>query len=386
MSLEELIKKKRPNISDNTLKSYVNCLKKIKSDLKIEGELKNATFLHDTDKLIEYIDNHKKITTKKNKLTCIIVGLDADKDFKNKYKTIEIYQKLLKSLNDDYNMFLSTQTKTATQRKNWIEYEELVNIANNLVNSVKKYKTRDDLNKLEMSELQNAVLLKTHLVFPIRNDLSEVKIINNIDYEKLTEKERLKHNWLLKTGKKMKLIFNNFKNAKRLGSKEYDVPRNLVNLYNIWFKFNKSDNFLVSKKDMKSKITSNNQTKYFNSIFKKDMKSKITSNNQTKYFNSIFKPYYPDKKISSSLIRHIVISYFAEKNNEPTIAEEQAKEKEVEDKYMHSSAVNKMYRKVDKDDKKEEPKEEIKEVNIIVEEKPKKKPKTKKVKKVKKAE
>lgn len=365
MSLEELIKKKRPNISDNTLKSYVNCLKKIKSDLKIEGELKNATFLHDTDKLIEYIDNHKKITTKKNKLTCIIVGLDADKDFKNKYKTIEIYQKLLKSLNDDYNMFLSTQTKTATQRKNWIEYEELVNIANNLVNSVKKYKTRDDLNKLEMSELQNAVLLKTHLVFPIRNDLSEVKIINNIDYEKLTEKEQLKHNWLLKTGKKMKLIFNNFKNAKRLGSKEYDVPRNLVNLYNIWFKFNKSDNFLVSKKDMKSKIT---------------------SNNQTKYFNSIFKPYYPDKKISSSLIRHIVISFFAEKNGEPTIAEEKAKEKEVEDKYMHSSAVNKMYRKVDKDEKKEEPKEEIKEVNIIVEEKPKKKPKTKKVKKVKKAE
>ena len=210
-----------------------------------------------------------------------------------------------------------------------------------------------------MSELQNAVLLKTHLVFPIRNDLSEVKIINNIDYEKLTEKEQLKHNWLLKTGKKMKLIFNNFKNAKRLGSKEYDVPRNLVNLYNIWFKFNKSDNFLVSKKDMSSKIT---------------------SNNQTKYFNSIFKPYYPDKKISSSLIRHIVISHFAE--GEPTIHEEQAKEKEVEDKYMHSSAVNKMYRKVDKDEKKEDdkPKEEIKEVNIIVDEKPK----VKKVKKVKK--
>jgi hypothetical protein len=359
MSLRELIKQKRPNISDTSLKSYVNCLIKIKKDLGFDDSLKNTEFLHDTKKVIEYINKHEKITTKKNKLTCIIVGLDADKKYKFKKRDIEIYQSLLQTLNDEYTQFLSTQTKTATQKKNWIEYEELVNIANDLVNIVKKYKTRENLNKLEMSQLQNAVLLKTHLVFPIRNDLSEVKIIHNIDYEKLTENEKLNHNWLLKTGKKMKFIFNNFKNAKKIGSKEYDVPRNLVNLYNIWFKFNKSDNFLVSKKDMSSKIT---------------------SNNQTKYFNSIFKPYYPDKSISSSLIRHIVISYYAEKNGEPTIAEEQIKAKEVENKYMHSTAVNKIYRKVDKDDKDDKPKEEIKEVNIIVDEKPK----VKKVKKVKK--
>jgi hypothetical protein len=366
MSLRELIKQKRPNISDTSLKSYVNCLIKIKKDLGFDDSLKNAEFLHDTKKVIEYINKHEKITTKKNKLTCIIVALDADKKYKFKKRDIDIYQSLLQTLNDEYTQFLSTQTKTATQKKNWIEYEELVIIANDLVNIVKKYKTRDNLNKLEMSQLQNAVLLKTHLVFPIRNDLSEVKIIHNIDYEKLTENEKLNHNWLLKTGKKMKFIFNNFKNAKKIGSKEYDVPRNLVNLYNIWFKFNKSDNFLVSKKDMSSKIT---------------------SNNQTKYFNSIFKPYYPDKSISSSLIRHIVISHYAEKNGEPTIAEEKEKEKEIENKYMHSTAVNKIYRKVDKDDKntddkKEEPKEEIKEVNIIVDEKPKKKLKTKNVKKV----
>ena len=329
MSLQELIKTKRPNIADSTLKSYVNCLRKIKKDLKLDGELKNAEFLHDTEHVIKYINGHDKITTKKNKLTCIIVALDADKDYKHKHRDIEIYQTLLKSLNEDYNLFLSSQTKTITQRKNWIEYDELVTIANNLVNSVKKYKTRDDLNKLEMSELQNAVLLKTHLVFPIRNDLSEVRIITNNDYEKLTEPQKIENNWLIKSNKKMKFIFNNFKNAKRIGSKEYDLPRNLVNLYNIWFKFNKSNNLLVSKKDMKSKIN---------------------SNNQTKYFNAIFKPYYPDKKISSSLIRHIVISHFAE--GEPTIAEEKEKEKAIEDKYMHSSAINKTYRKVDKDEKK----------------------------------
>ena len=365
MTLLELIKTKRPNIADSTIKSYINCLKKIKSDLKLDGDLKNADFLHDTDNVLKYINNHEKITTKKNKLTCIIVALDADKEFKNKHKTIEIYQNLLKSLNEEYNLFLSLQTKTATQKKNWIEYDELIGIANNLVNTVKKYKTRDTLNKLEMSELQNAILLKTHLVFPIRNDLSEVKIIDNNDYEKLNETEQLEHNWLVKNNKKMMFIFHNFKNAKKIGTKTYEVPRNLINLYNIWFKFNKSEWLLVSKKDNKSKIN---------------------SNNQTKYFNSLFQSYYPDKKIGSSLIRHIVISHFAEINNEPTIAEEKAKAKEIENKYMHSSAVNKMYRKIDKDDKKTEIKKEnteiiepVEEINEIIE-KPKKPKKTKKEK------
>ena len=113
MSLQELIKTKRPNIADSTLKSYVNCLRKIKKDLKLDGELKNAEFLHDTEHVIKYINGHDKITTKKNKLTCIIVALDADKDYKHKHRDIEIYQTLLKSLNEDYNLFLSSQTKTS---------------------------------------------------------------------------------------------------------------------------------------------------------------------------------------------------------------------------------------------------------------------------------
>lgn len=332
--LIDLIKLRRPNICEATFNTYDRQLTKMYLDLGNKGIPKNTKFLQDFNKVEEYINNLKKLTTKKNKLTAIIVGIDADKNFKNKDELKDKYQKKLKELNEEYNEFLKKQIKTPTQEKNWIEYETLVDIANDLVKKVKGFKTKDNLEKYEFEALQNAILLKTHLEFPFRNDLSEVKIIEQDDYDKLNEKEQLKHNWLIKYPKnKMMFVLNNFKNWKKIGSKKYNVPKKLVNLYKIWFKFNKSNYFLVSKRNRMLPINGNTQTKYFNSLFHK---------------------YYPDKNISSSLIRHIVISHFSE--DQPTIAELEMRAKKLEDKYMHSASMNALYRKIDskKDKKKKE--------------------------------
>jgi len=328
--LIDLIKTKRPNICEASVNTYDKQLTKIYKDLGNKGEVKNTKYLQNFDKVEKYIDDISKITTKKNKLTAIIVGIDADKSFKGKDDLKDKYQKKLKGLNDEYNDFLKKQVKTPTQEKNWIEYSDMVDIANDLVKKVKGFKTKDKLEKHEFEELQNAILLKTHLEFPIRNDLSEVKVIELEKYEKLNETEQNKHNWLIKYPKnKMVFVLNNFKNSKKIGSKKYDVPKKLVNLYKIWFKFNKSDYFLVSKRDRMLPINGNTQTKYFNSLFHK---------------------YYPEKNISSSLIRHIVISHFSE--DMPTIEELEKKAQEIENKYLHSTSMNQMYRKIDKKEKK----------------------------------
>jgi hypothetical protein len=332
MTLIDLIKIKRTNICENTLKAYDKQLNKMFIDLGNIGTPKNTKFLQNFDKINDFIDKHDKITTKKNKLTAIIVAIDADKSFKNKDDFKDTCQKKLKELNEEYNDFLKKQIKTPTQEKNWIEYETLVDIANDLVKKVKGFKTKETLEKHEFEALQNAVLLKTHITFPIRNDLSEVKVIELEKYEKLNETNQDKHNWLIKYPKnKMVIVLNNFKNSKKLGTKRFDVPKNLVNLYKIWFKFNTSEYFLVSKRDRMLPINGNTQTKYFNSLFHK---------------------YYPDKNISSSLIRHIVISHFSE--GDPTIEELEARAKKVEEKYLHSASMNSLYRKIDKKEKKED--------------------------------
>ena len=90
----------------------------------------------------------------------------------------------------------------------------------------------------------------------------------------------------------------------------------------MWLKYNKSGYYLTNS-DRKSPINSNGITKFLNKIFMKE-------------FN---------KKISTSMLRHIQISHL--NKDKPTIKEIEKKEQKVEDKFMHSKAVNELYRKID---------------------------------------
>ena len=53
------------------------------------------------------------------------------------------------------------------------------------------------------------------------------------------------------------------------------------------------------------------------------------------------------KKISTSMIRHIVISNMLK--DEPTIAEKDNNKKQIEDTFLHTKEMNDLYRKVDRE-------------------------------------
>jgi len=319
-TLKEKIMTKR-NIGENSVKQYLRCLNALKKSIGQTEEDEMCECLTDFDKVMKYINSLEKMTTRKNKLTAVVVALDSCEVDKN---IVDKYKDALKKTNDEYNLFLNKQVKTETQKKNWIEYPELVKVANDLLNMVKAFKNKDNLSKMEYDVLLKCVLLQTHLEFPLRNDLSEVKIIKQVDYNKL--KDKTKENYLVIQNKplKMTFYFNHFKNHKSLGSLTMPVPKKLVNLYKIYFKHNKSDNFLTSIQDRQSPIT---------------------SNRQTKLFNDLFKQYYPDKSISSSLIRHIIISHLTK--GEPTIKQKQEKKEKIKVKFQHSEKTNDTYRKID---------------------------------------
>jgi hypothetical protein len=146
-----------------------------------------------------------------------------------------------------------------------------------------------------------------------------MKIISGEDYVKLKENNK---NYLVVFKKnKKQFILNDFKNKQKIGKKQLDITPSLNKVINIWLKFNKSGWYLV-KKDRTTPMNPNNITKYLNKIFMSNT----------------------GKKIGSSLIRHIVISKISE--NDPTIAEEEEKEKAIENKFLHSKEMNKLYRKI----------------------------------------
>lgn len=308
------------NIKVNSCSTYLSALSKLKKVIDGNKKVEDTDFLKDYDKVMEAIHKEKRITSKKNKLTAVIVALSSD-DIPDE-KLIDKYSDDLKSMSDKYTAFLKTQEKTDTQKENWIEYEDLINVVNKVMREVKlrEINKKKDLDKKEFDLLQQYVILRTYMEFPLRNDFADMKVIKNRDYKGLEKKDD--NNYLvLGPGNKKTFHINQFKNKKFLGSKKLEITKKLNRLLNLWFKHNKSGYYLV-KNDMKTPMSPNGITKFLNKIFMRLTK----------------------KKISSSMIRHIVISHMLK--DEKTIAEKEQEARDIENKFFHSSKINQLYRKI----------------------------------------
>jgi len=329
MTISENIKKNRPKLSENSIKTYINALKTIKRCLGKDSSLDDTNFLKDFDKVIKCVEeNSPKLTTQKSKITAILVALSSDpkpdEDLLNKYK------KYVDGIAKEYNKWLEKQEKTESQQKNWISYQEILTVANDLL---KQYNTLRKIPKLlsttQFRTIQNYVMLRTQLQYPIRNDFANMKIVTPKEYEKIPQDVKSKNNYLEVINNQTKIFhINNYKTVKRLGAKSYNIPKDINTILNQWLKINKSGWLFVKP-------------------HKQD--TPLTEGDVTKQFYQLFKPYFPDKNISTSLLRHIIISH--EQKNNPTIKEMEEKKKKIEDKYLHSKGLNDLYAKKDKKDK-----------------------------------
>jgi hypothetical protein len=326
--LKECFKEKR-KIKDSTINTYMSALNKIRfsvlgEKLKRDFTDKDVKFLNKYDDVSDAISKEKKITSKKNKLTSILVALhctDGDK------KLIDKYTKDLKGLDEIYSLFLRKQEKTETQKKNWIEFSELVKISNKLMQEIRLqdiHKLTGELNNKQFDLLQQYVILRTYLDFPLRNDYADMPIVNLKDYNDIEDDVKNDTNYLVTDNKKKYFYINQFKNKSSLGNRVFKIGTKLNNVIRLWLKHNKSGFYLVQK----------------------DRVSPIKPNGITKLLNKIFNKYANGKRISSSMIRHIIISH--DLKDEPTIAEKDEKANVITSKFLHSNAINQLYRKVDK--------------------------------------
>jgi hypothetical protein len=328
MTIEDNIQKAR-DIKKSSLNTYISALKTLKK--KIEPDkpvlLNDTKFLQDFNKVMAVINKESKITSKKNKLTAILVALTSDKP--PNQPIIDKFGKELKDLGEKYLTFLKQQTKTGTQKKNWLNYDELLKVVNKIMAEVKFRKittNKKELSNKEFDLLQQLLILRTYIAFPLRNDFADMKVLTLKEFKALNKDKQDENNYLiLKPNNKKQFHINQFKNKKFIGSKILEVPPKLNRVINLWLKHNESGWYLV-KCDRKKPMNPNGITKYLNKIFLK----------------------HTGKKISTSMIRHIVISHILK--DKPTIAEKEEDKKEIENKFLHSKALNDLYRKIDDDE------------------------------------
>ena len=290
-NLKKQIKKKRESISDNTLKIYVNNINRLYKKLTSKGEdFENLSFLKDFDKVKSFLNGEQKngkklsLQTKKQYYASIVVALKATQATP---KLQDSYSKEMIKLQETYESNRKEQTKSKTQKENWIEYRTLLNVYKYYKNKVKlqKIRSKKELNQKEMKLLKKFIILSLYLSNPKDNPPRR-----GIDYAEMiiTKKkpEEDNKNYLyIKNFRNKDFIFQNYKTKKTHGRQEIKVSNILNNDINLWLKFNKSK-YLLPNENGDNSITPNQLTKLLNHIFKKRL----------------------DKTISINLIRSIIVS------------------------------------------------------------------------------
>jgi len=284
--VSELILDNR-NIKLNTLETYLLNLKKLLSLASLEINFKNLKQLLNNPSKVLNLLKDKKPSTIRNYLASINVLVESmeNKELSKKYN--DLMKKYQKKSDD----LISNNKKTSSQNKNWTTLENLKKVINNYKKELrsKGIFKKNNLNKKEFNLFQLYVAGSLYLSGddnpPLRNDFSDMRVLSEQEYEKLSKEEKTKNNYLVnKSTKKKYFSLGDYKTSKKYGTKIINVGQPLNIVLNQWLKVNKKGYLLYDTRG-----------------------NPISNNNLTKLLFKVFEPL--NKNISSSLIRSIYLSH-----------------------------------------------------------------------------
>ena len=267
--ISELLKEHRPNLSDSSLKTYNSFLRGVYKNVSGDVDVPDAETLHDY-----YIENVNDVlaflsklnlSQRKTRLAAIVVFVQDDEDIAKQYRT---------ELNNDsqkYEHEIKNQTKSESQKQNWLTQDEIRERYLQLEREAKPLLNKKSLDMHDLQQIQNFIIISLyHLNEPRRLvDYTKMKI-KNIDKEK--------DNYIDKGF----FVFNSYKTAKYYGSQRIAISNKLKVLLRKWIKLNPTDHLLFDT--------------HFNAL---------TPVQLTQRLNKIF-----GKKASINILRH---SYLSEK-------------------------------------------------------------------------
>jgi hypothetical protein len=222
MSIIEILKENKPNISQSSLKTYNSTLINLYYDYHPKKNNINIKWFNNQDEIIELI----KDTPNNKRILAALIAISKNND---KYKTF-----MYKQIND-YNIEQSKQEKTDNQKKHWIEQDKIKNIYEKLKNDYSHLLN----NKLkfdyeEYNNLQNYIIASLYVLNDPRRllDYTELKI-KNID--------KNKDNYIIKN----KFYFNNYKTKKTYNQQIIEINKDLLIILNKFIKINPFEYLLV---------------------------------------------------------------------------------------------------------------------------------------------
>ena len=258
-SIIDILKDKRPNLHDKSIKTYVSLLKNIMKNMGYE-DLEDLN--KNPEEVIEFLkEKYDNINGLKTRLSALFV-ITKNKDY---------HVDMLANI-EKYNTETNKQEKNDKQKENWLSSEEIQTIYDQMETKTKPLWKRRDLTTKEILKVQDFVILSLFTLIPPRRAMDYIEFkINNINTNK--------DNYIKGTN----LIFNTFKTSKQKGQQTIKIPKELKSILSKYIKLisDKSD-YLI-----------------FNNKFQQ-----LSTPNFTLRLNKIF----GNKKVSVNMLRHIYLS------------------------------------------------------------------------------
>jgi hypothetical protein len=259
----------KTNLKKSSIDSYANhvnfILKKLDST--------DTKSLNNFDEVIAIIAE-KAPATRKAYLNSVIVlmkttGASADAD------VLKQYQELRDQLNTDYFTEKSTNLKNDKEQANMLTDEEWSHVINTLNKRItsQSLRTKEHLNKTEFNTMLSYLIVNLYKEFPLRNDFALMKIVNSSDFKKAgASSDFMNNNYLVLSARGAKFVINNYKTNGAYGSKEKEIPPNILRIIRQFLKISPNKQVLIVNNEgtpMSKNLTGKFISKTFQDILKK---------------------------------------------------------------------------------------------------------------------
>jgi integrase len=272
-SLREQIIENKPKIGLSTIKTYLSNISTLSQKMSIPLEDKKDFITH-KDKIIDFLKNMEKYQHGKTRLSAILAVIkptdltkleELDDETK---EAINEYNNLMNEFKKTYNDNMNNQEMTDVQKENFLPWDKIVEIYNKLkqvANPLFKFDP-NYIRRDSFETLKHFIVLSLYVLTPPRRALDYTAMkVKNFDYS-----DGSKDNYILDVKGKWYFVFNNYKNANRLGKQTVEVPKELKAILKNWLRFNKESDYLIPSKTG-GRIQDNKINAILNEIFRRNI-------------------------------------------------------------------------------------------------------------------
>ena len=222
--LKETLMKQRPTLSESSITTYNSILKNLHKKVFGDDNSDHMEDFQNTSAILSYLKDIPP-NRRKTQLSALVVltGLKAYRDA------------MLDDIKE-YNIEISKQEKTPTQKANWLEPEVLETKLTQLKRDAELLYKKKNLTQNDLQQIQNYILLVLFTGTVPRRSLDYVDFrIDNVD--------KKKHNYL----ERNEMVFNSYKTAKAYGQQRVSIPIKMKNILRKWIKVNPTPYLLFDR-------------------------------------------------------------------------------------------------------------------------------------------